>query len=84
MEQRAAESKSRREEYAIVNKRKRKAKVEKPDIKAADIDSDDELDEDFLSMVDSDRKSEAKAKKQDCTKYEVQCTKYLHKQHLCT
>lgn len=64
MEQRAAESKSRREEYAIVNKRKRKAKVEKPDIEAADIDSDDELDEDFLSMVDSDRKSEAKAKKQ--------------------
>jgi hypothetical protein len=66
MEQRAAESKSRREEYATVNKRKRKAKAkdEKPDIKATDIDSDDELDEDFLSMVDSDRKSEAKAKKQ--------------------
>lgn len=64
MEQRAAESKSRREEYAIVNKRKRKAKVDKPDDKATDIDSEDELDEDFLSMVDSDRKSEAKAKKQ--------------------
>lgn len=64
MEQRAAESKSRREEYAIVNKRKRKAKVDKPDAKATDIDSEDELDEDFLSMVDSDRKSEAKAKKQ--------------------
>jgi hypothetical protein len=64
MEQRAAESKSRREEYAIVNKRKRKAKVEKPGTKATDIDSEDELDEDFLSMVDSDRKSEAKAKKQ--------------------
>lgn len=64
MEQRAAESKSRREEYAIVQKRKRKAKVETPEMKTPEMDSEDELDEDFLNMVDSDRKSEAKAKKQ--------------------
>jgi hypothetical protein len=65
MEQRAAESKTRREEYAIVHKRKRKTKLEKPKIKAPEIDSEnEELDEEFLAMVDSDRKSEAKAKKQ--------------------
>lgn len=65
MEQRAAESKTRREEYAIVHKRKRKTKLEKPDIKATEIDyENEELDEEFLAMVDSDRKSEAKAKKQ--------------------
>lgn len=57
MEQLANESKVRSDESAIMNKRKRKIKIVKP------VDSDDDLDENFFNMVDSDRKDTAKAKR---------------------
>jgi len=60
MELRESERKTRSEEKNIIQKRKRK-KVE--DLVPASIESDDEIDDNFLAEVDSERGKEAKLRK---------------------
>ena len=62
MDMRAAERKTRIEEAAISQKRKRKTK-EIPKPVQPDSDDEDELDDDFLAMVDEERVNEAKSKR---------------------
>jgi hypothetical protein len=68
MEMRAAERKTRKEETALSHKRKRKTKAKEKEIQVMAMpemsdSEDDDLDDDMLELIDSERKAESKLKK---------------------
>jgi len=68
MEMRAAERKTRKEETALSHKRKRKTKANEKEMQVMTMpemsdSEDDDLDDDMLELIDSERKAESKLKK---------------------